>query len=532
MLGLLTKKQFYESFKGIFIDAKNGQLKSKGKIIGMVILFVFVFLSLGFSFFGMSMLASPLIDTELRWLFYALFGIISIVLGVFVDAFSASAYLFRAKDNDLLLAMPINPKDILISRLLVLYALAFVYSGCCWLPICLNVWIHGTTIIEVVFGILLLFIISLFVTVLSCVVGYLFAKITTKAKNKTLITLLSTLAILGVYYFTSFKMQSLFESFVLNANQNAASLKSFAIIIYFLGKGACGDVLNFVLFTLITIALFVLLVWILSKRFINIATASTATAKVSKEVKYKKQSNAKSALLRKELRHYANCPAYMINTILGAFFALGLAVFAIIKSDQILEICVLLNEISPSLINYIPVLIIVSIMLMISVDFITAPSFSLEGKNLWILQVLPVDTYDIFESKEKLNLIANGIPAIIAGLIISYCFKLDYKLILYVTICIYLFVEAQGLFGLIVSILRPNFSWVNEAQPVKQSLNGLFSMIFNLVSLIAFGGLCYLTRNIITINNYLYAAIIVLIVLIVLMRRWLRSKGTELFNKL
>lgn len=532
MFKLLFKKQLYESFKGIFIDAKNGKRKSKGKIIGMIILFIFIFFSLGFSFFGMSMLASPIITSELRWLFYALFGIVAIILGIFVDAFSASAYVFRAKDNELLLSMPVNPKDILASRMAVLYIYAFVYSGCCWLPICLNTWINGASALSIIYDILLLFIISFLITGFSCVVGYIFAEISKKAKNKSLITILSSLLIIGIYYFTSFKMQSAFESFVANAGTTAKDMKAYAAIFYFLGKGAAGDTVNFLIFTLISLGIFAVVYYALSKNFIKFSTSSSVGPKVSKVVKYEKQSSSKSALLRKELKHFFSSPAYFINTTLGALITLVLAIFAIIKSSQIGEVYDLLNSISPELLRYLPIIVISSISMMVGMDFVTAPSISLEGKNLWILKILPVNTYDIFESKERLHVLVNGIPAIIATIVICMCFGLDTYLTIYAVVCVFLLVEVNALSGLIISILRPNFDWTNEAQPIKQSLNGVLAMLIAIVISLAFAAGSYLTRNTMTLDNYLYACIIILIILVVYMRRWLRSKGVELFNKL
>ena len=532
MLALLTKKQFYESFKGIFIDAKNGKKKPKSKIVGMIILFVFIFLSLGFSFFGMSMLASPLIGTELVWVYYSLFGVIAVVLGVFVDAFSASAYLFRAKDNNLLLSMPIKPRDILTSRIIVLYALAVVYSGMCWLPICLNVWINGASLFVIVFDILLLFVLGFFITALSCVIGYIFALIASKAKNKALISVLSTILIIGVYYYTSFKMQSSFENFVANADQAANNIKNYISLFYLLGKAADGSFVNFIIFTLISLAVFGIVYYVLTKRFIKIATTSDSNAKVSKVVKYEKQTSAKSALLKRELKRFVNTPAYLINCGLGAVFAIAFAVFAIIKANDVVVLYDLLNSINPALTSFVPIIIIAAIGLVLSMDVISTPSFSLEGKNLWILKSLPLNTYDIFEAKERLHLLINGIPGILSAVIVCLCLKLDISSILYVVVCILLFVEANALFGLIIGILRPNFNWTNEAQPVKQSLNVLLSMLFGLVLIVAFGLIYYLLFDKITFDNYMLYTTVVMIIMIVYMRRWIRFKGVKVFENL
>lgn len=532
MFKLLLKKQLYESFKGIFIDAKNGKRKPKSKIILMIVLFIFIFFSLGFSFFGMSMMALPIIGGELAWLYYALFGIVSIVLGIFVDAFSASAYVFRAKDNDLLLSMPIKPKDILASRITVLYIYAFVYSGCCWLPICLNTWINGASLISIIYDILLLFFISLFITALSCIVGYVFAQISKKARNKSLITILSSLLILGVYYYTSFKLQSAFESFVLNAGTNAKDIKLYAVLFYFLGKGATGDTINFLIFVLISIVIFLVVYVVLSKKFIKISTTSGKNQRVSKAVKYEKQSGSKRALLKREFKHFFSSPAYVINTTFGALISICLAFFVLIKSSQVDEYLELINLLSSDIYRLIPILVVSSIVTILGVDFVSAPSISLEGKSLWILKSLPINAYDVLESKERVHVLINGIPGIISTIIVGLCLKFDLAFIIYSVVCVLLFVELHALVGLVFGVLRPNFNWTTEAQPIKQSLNGVFVMLVAIISSVAFVAGAYFSRNVLSLENYIYTSIIVLMIIIIYLRRWLRLKGVEIFNKL
>ena len=53
------------------------------------------------------------------------------------------------------------------------------------------------------------------------------------------------------------------------------------------------------------------------------------------------------------------------------------------------------------------VLLLVTIMLcgIISMDIMTAPSISLEGKSLWIVQSLPVTSWQVLRAKLDMQLI-------------------------------------------------------------------------------------------------------------------------------
>ena len=169
MLKTLIYKQFYECFKGYFINNKTGKAKSKAAVIGMFLLFGFLLISLAASFFGMSLSISVLLETEYSWLYYAIFGIVAIALGTFASVFNTSNSLYNAKDNDLLLSMPIKPSNVLLSRIVLVYGLSILYISIAWLPICINpIIFHHYSPLLLIPDLVLLLALGLFVSVLSC----------------------------------------------------------------------------------------------------------------------------------------------------------------------------------------------------------------------------------------------------------------------------------------------------------------------------------------------------------------------------
>ena len=57
-------------------------------------------------------------------------GIMALALAVFGSVFMTQTQLYDAKDNELLLSMPIRPLHILMSRMAVLLVLTGVFSLC------------------------------------------------------------------------------------------------------------------------------------------------------------------------------------------------------------------------------------------------------------------------------------------------------------------------------------------------------------------------------------------------------------------
>ena len=533
MFTLLLKKQFFECFRGYFVNTKTGKMRSRASRIGMFALFIFVFITLGFSFFGMSMLFVPILETEYSWIYYGVFAIIAIMLSIFIGSFSASNSLYKSKDNDLLLSMPIKTKDILLSRICVVYFLSILYSGCVWLPICLNAWINvRASILIIVLDILLLFVIGLFVSAFSCLVGYIISLIANRAKNKSLITVLTTIFFLGVYYVCYFRLNDIFDSLVKNGESVSGNIKTYALFIFFLSKGALGDITSFVLFLLISVIIFVIVYYFLNKSFINIIASSNNIVKTNTKAKIMNKTSSKNALLKKEFIHFFNLPVYLTNSGLGVLFVIGLTILAFINKTKIDDFLILINEGLPFLKGYIPLCLAELILLLISLNCISCPSISLEGKNLWILKSLPIKTYEIFEAKERMHVLFNGIPSILCSIILAILLDLSISDILYIVVIIFLFIEIQSLIGLTFGILRPNFNWTNEVQPIKQSLNILFVWLIGLFLIVAIAGLLYLSMDVISIENYTMAVIIVMMFIVVILRRWLRNKGTILFEKL
>lgn len=99
-------------------------------------------------------------------------GLLAVFLGVFGSVFNTYASLYLAKDNDLLLSMPIPVYVLLASRLLGVYLMGLLYSGIVILPAVIVYWaVAGVTLANVLGGVLLTALISVFVMTLSCALG-------------------------------------------------------------------------------------------------------------------------------------------------------------------------------------------------------------------------------------------------------------------------------------------------------------------------------------------------------------------------
>ena len=105
------------------------------------------------------------------------------------------------------------------------YLMGLLYSAVVILPAVIVYWVTaGVTLPAVLGGLLITLLISVFVLTISCVLGWIVAKISQKLKHKSLITVLISLVVIGAYYFVYFKAQGMIQDLLANATVYGARI--------------------------------------------------------------------------------------------------------------------------------------------------------------------------------------------------------------------------------------------------------------------------------------------------------------------
>ena len=250
MVKLLLKKQLSEIFRSYFYDAKKNKPRSKASTVSLIVLYVLLMVGViggMFTLFSIG-LCAPLHEAGLDWLYFTLFALVGVLMGVFGSVFNTFSGLYQAKDNDLLLSLPIPVRAILASRLLGVYLMGLMFSGVILLPCVIVYWAVGVlTAATVLGGIALILAVSLLVLVLSCLLGWVVAKIHSKLKRKNLLTTLIALAFFALYYMVCFRANELIEQLMLHLNEVGAAIRGSAYPLYLMGRMGAGDYLAVVL---------------------------------------------------------------------------------------------------------------------------------------------------------------------------------------------------------------------------------------------------------------------------------------------
>ena len=530
MFKTLLKKQMMEVNTWLIQDRRHGKARSKSSMLGMLVLYVFLFASIGFIFYALGQsLCASLVAMDLGWLYFAMMSLISVVLGVFGSVFNTYSTLYMAKDNEQLLAMPIPPAYILAARILGVYLWSFIYTALAFVPAVIVYLTEGTfSVAALICSGVILIVLSVFVLMLSCILGYGVAKIAAKVKGKSFITVILSLMFIGVYYFVYFKAMKYISEFLANALTIGAEIKGKLLPIYWLGSAATGHFFNCLLVALIVAALMALTIWVMSRSFIKMATTSRGEKKKVYQRRKTAQRSVDAALLYKELRRYASSATYMMNCSLGTLFIPIVGVAALIKADAI---SVMIASMGLSA-DVITLIICAGLCSMASLNDVTAPSVSLEGKHLWIAQSLPVAPWRILKAKLKLHLLLTEIPLVFSAVCICAAVGLRTRDVLLCTGLSALFAILMGAFGLLLNLKLPNLTWTNEIVPIKQSASVTVALFGGWGIVMVFVGLYFLIGKWMTATSFLGLCILVVAAACTGMLVWLKNKGSRIYSTL
>lgn len=529
MLKQLLKKQLLEMFQNFFVDRKKNKGRSKTSSIMMIVgYFAFICILFGalFSFFASSLL--PIVDKGYDWMFFCFMGIIAVAMGAFGSVFNTYSGLYLAKDNDMLLSMPIPIGYIMASRLLGVYIMGTLYSALVIIPAIIVYLCHVFSAKALIGSILFVIIISLIVMILACALGWVVAKINSKLKNKSIITVLVSLAFLAIYYVFYFKANVIIRRIISNADAYGTKIKGSAYPLYIFGKVGSGDLLSAFTVLVIVGTLCALTYYIIAHSFIKIATTSQNVSKKKYIEKRVKAKSVDSAMLGKELQRFFSSPNYILNCGLGILILIGAGAFVLIKGQWLADI---ISGMFGSE-NYICVASAALICLIASMNDMSAPSVSLEGKNIWIAQSLPITSWQAIKAKRSMHLLLTGIPAFVCSACTIIALKPTPLGALTVIAVPAVFILFFSMFGLVLNLKYPNLNWTNEITPIKQSMSVFVSMFGGWIYTIVFAVAYYPLSARISGELYLLGVAAFTGLLCLALDTWLKKKGAKIFAEL
>ena len=532
MVKTLLKKQFAEIFRNYFYDSKKNKSRSRAGTIGYIILFVVIMVGLlGGVFTAMSVsLCAPLAEAGAGWLYFAITGLIAILLGIFGSVFSTYTGLYLAKDNDLLLSMPIPTNVIMLARLMGVYLMGLMYSAVAIVPAVVVYLVVVPFSVRALIGcIVLLILLSVIVLTLSCLLGWVVAKLSTKLKNKSIVTVLISLVFLGLYYFVYFKAMNLIRELIANISVYGPAIRERAYVVYLFGSVGEGEPRSILICTAVTALLFGLMWRLLGNTFLSLATAGGAAEKVKYTARLEKQHSAETALLKKEFGRLTSSANYMLNTSLGTLLLPLAAVLLLVKGSAAVEV---LSAVFSELPGAVSVLIAAALCTAATMNDSAAPSVSLEGRNIWLPRSLPLEPWQILRAKLRMQLLLTMPVLLFASVCAALVLKAPAGETLALLIVPQVFALFMALLDLTLDLKHANLQWTSELSPIKQSLPVTVALFGGFLYAAALAGIYLLLTPPFGAAAYLWCFTAVTGIAAAILYLWLRRRGGQVFMEL
>ena len=473
MIKSLLQIRFRSLIAGMTAQARKKGKDSKGVYILFAVLYLYVFAviagMMGLTFYS---LAEPYHAMGLDWLYFALAGLMGLGFAVIGSAFATQSQLYDAKDNPLLLSMPIPPKMILLSRMIPLLIMNLLFSGIVFIPaVVVYYMVIGFSPLAFPVQLVSLLSIVILAQTIACLLGWLLHLMLSRL-NKSFASVLFLVVFLGLYFWIYSQANTILTSMVAEGQAIADAL-SWVWPIYAMGQSCAGEFAYAPAFPLLSALCFTAVYVLLSATFLKTATMSSAGGRRTKLVlTVAKGEKPSEAIIRKELRKFLGTPVYLTNMGLGILMTAAMAVAGLIFRSEVLSQLSLIPQLSA----FLPLAICATLSFGISTTCITAPIISLEGKNLWILKSLPVSAKEILLSKLRFHCRLSVPVCVLSGLILSIAYGCDFLSILFCALIPGLLVVLNGLTGLICNLQWIKLDYISEAYPCKQALPVMVTM--------------------------------------------------------
>lgn len=415
----------------------------------------------------------------------------------FMAIFLVPAVYYFSKDSETLLALPLTPEAIVLSK----FSLSMVYEF-------LTIFVISTPIIIGYISIMnpnVLFYLMLVVVLLTiAIVPLAFAGLIIMVimafvpffKNRDFFNYASgflalTFAI-GLNYLmggTATLDQNSLIQLLNNGNNSLLGIMKIAFpnVPFAISALVNSNILDFVIYLVITALILVGFVFVSKLVYFKgvIGVNETSASRKNLNLKaYNKITSSKGVIFSyfvKEMKLMIRTPVYLLNNISTVILIPAILLVTLVSgvgADD--EVVMLINSIdwsSGSILLIITFAGFVVGIMMSTMNLITVTSLSREGTNIYYMKLIPMSYVKQIQAK-----ILSGVVVSMVGILFMLVpawifFKIQFHLIFFAFIASILGMIFINYLGMIVDLIHPKLIWEQETAAVKNNLNSVFTML-------------------------------------------------------
>ncbi|WP_314673698.1 hypothetical protein [uncultured Solobacterium sp.] len=475
--------------------------------ISVLFVVVIVYMAINIGAFSVTTTMNLIHAGFVDYVYASLLSLTSVAL-ITLLLFTLNTLLFEGNDYDMLQSLPVSKKDIIASKLLIVYIFAFCFACGMMLP---GVVVHVLVThayLQFVFGIFSVVFVPVIPIGIAIIFGVGILYVASFAKHTMVLKiLLSVLLFIGllILLIGSYFLQGIGS---LSTVMGLQMLQIYPPSLIFLKPNLLYACMSFV----VSMLIFYMLTW----KYEVLHKLSTKHRVIYHDATFKYHSSFR-ALYQKEMKRFFGSYLAVINQGFGIIMLVIGSVLLVLVPPKMLFSMLKVSQISVNVVDYIPLVIAG----MLAFTFPSASSISLEGKNLWIIQTAPVKMLDIIFSKISVTLSLHLIGYVCAIIAVFLRFSLSVEQMIAVLLIPLVYSIFTAILGFALDYRFANYSWDNEVVPIKQNLQVGLTMLVSLFMV----GLPILLSTILFMNlyfaMYLVASIlfVVSVILFVLLSR-------------
>ena len=474
-LKTLLKKDLYLSLLApLKKPSKNGGDFRVLTILGFVFLFFYLAFLYFFLILGFIIPMAKLGKESLVLMVF--FGFVSLGTIVFTSPGIISK-IYYSRDVELLLPLPLRQNNIYLSKILGSVAIAFLTSLVIFIPLIFPLVKYGSLKLIKFFSVIFLNLSNIIFTVLILsIILILFMRAFAGIGGlKNLLQALGFIFGIGATLAPQLIARSNLSKEVVEKNI-IGFIKHLFPQVYLVDKiygmnNIPGFFISLAILLLMALILFALSFPLARLMIAGVLRANTSGSRAKRKGENKNTSIAIS-LAKKDVANVIKTPVYFFNLASGAFMFPILMIFGFLKGESIKYIQEFFANTESFGFGKIDLFFVFMIVLFFYSAFMTPlslTSITREGKNIYLMQTLPIS----YEDQVKGRILGSCIFQIISSLplllLLAYFTKFNVIYIFASLIGSFLGSYASSSFGIYYGIKYPKLDWENPQEAVKRN---------------------------------------------------------------
>ena len=418
----------------------------------------------------------------------SLYTIITSVIIVTEGVYKSGDLLFKPRDNDTLLAMPIKKSTIVTARIIKLYVFELLYCMIFLLPAIIAYMVNCE--VEPYYYLVaftMLVLVPVIPIAISCVIGLISSAISARFKKRTL-----PQVIISFFFLFVFAVIILAVNMMPDNSGQAMIMASNKITEYyypaaiFVRLVTSFDIWQYLLFVGVNLAIALVVVLLISRFYFRIITRlSTIKQNSGTNVKYSFTKHGQVlAMVKKEFNRYFSTPVLLMNTAIGLVIFVVAAGAICIKYDDIVTMLMSSVEEFPltaeEVYSYLPSVAFAMVAFSSLMTFITTTMISLEGKAFNLLKSLPISGKRVIMTKVLAAMLLIVPVTMIGSVVMFIRFRFEIIDAILVLIGVIVLPLVTELIGILIDLKYAQFNAESDTVVVKQSAGVMVSTFLGL----------------------------------------------------